>query len=306
MPLFPALGHALLEALLRYKDAGLSYPLPLASSRCGGLTLTRARTTDQQQHGALTLAVAHPFTQQARRRPHALPPPRLMPRNPSARHRLPRRPWAARCARGPRDCQHRVLQSVSSAQAMQRSLGLLILVVTSALAIALPHKLAGRATTWATGAPLTLSFSLDPSPTESGAAVASAYGVFQKSCGAALEQVVQDTLARYGNFHNLDALPAPNDNDFITFAEEFPEYRNAKSLCDDAQLGLDNAEDAATHTATSTPKTPPATSGIPAKSASGSTRSTAPSPTSSIPNGAAPHRPGGLMLLASMAFIFVL
>ncbi|KAJ7068873.1 hypothetical protein B0H15DRAFT_807387 [Mycena belliarum] len=69
MPLFPALGHALLEPRLCYKAVGF-YPTTGA---------------EQQHHGALitrklqALAAVHPFTQQARRRPHALPPPRLMP-----------------------------------------------------------------------------------------------------------------------------------------------------------------------------------------------------------------------------------
>ncbi|KAJ7495209.1 hypothetical protein FB451DRAFT_1213621 [Mycena latifolia] len=182
--------------------------------------------------------------------------------------------------------------------------------------MATPHELVGRATTWATGAPLTLSFSLDPSPTETGTAVASAYSQLEQFCGTALAQVVQDVQALYDNRHNLDTPVDPTDNDFLVFADQMPQYKNAKTSCDNAEQDLDaavhNADEAASPTSTAPPAqsttpggmSPSTTNGgslTPTTSGSGSSSDP---PSASQTNGGDHHGPAGLLFLVGVVLLF--
>ncbi|KAJ6567955.1 hypothetical protein DFH09DRAFT_1155510 [Mycena vulgaris] len=193
---------------------------------------------------------------------------------------------------------------------MQGLFFLITAAIVHGLAMASPHEIAGRATTFTIGAPLTLSFSLDPSLTETGSAVASAYAEFAQDCGADFAQVVQDMQALYMNFHDLEAPPDRSDNNFELFADEFPEYLNAKKSCDNAQFDLDDAvrdADAAAR-GTSTTRRAPATtiggSGAQITSTGGPTvTSGQASPTQSTSD-AIRHGPGVTFLLVGIALLF--
>ncbi|KAJ7618201.1 hypothetical protein DFH06DRAFT_1145013 [Mycena polygramma] len=73
-----------------------------------------------------------------------------------------------------------------------------------------PPHLEYRASTsisYLTGQPLTLSYSLTPSPQQTGAAISSAYAAYSQACGSAFAQVVQDGLAEFNNLVNADGDP---------------------------------------------------------------------------------------------------
>ncbi|KAJ7120732.1 hypothetical protein C8R43DRAFT_1136676 [Mycena crocata] len=121
-----------------------------------------------------------------------------------------------------------------------------------------PRDVSRRATTFLTGAPLTLSFSPTPFPTQTGTDVASAYAKEVDACtGPGIARVIQDTLAAYSNHGNLDELfTNPLDPTFITFANSFPAYTNARHICESADLSLFAAEDEVDTPTSSTTSTP--------------------------------------------------
>ncbi|KAJ6567974.1 hypothetical protein DFH09DRAFT_1468235 [Mycena vulgaris] len=80
-----------------------------------------------------------------------------------------------------------------------------------------------------TGLPLTVSFTIDPSPTLTDAAVASAYSTYADDCGAKLAQTKQDLLAQY-NFDNSLSVDV-EDADFLQTVAQDPEFQRANAIC---------------------------------------------------------------------------
>ncbi|KAJ7088024.1 hypothetical protein B0H15DRAFT_801082 [Mycena belliarum] len=96
-----------------------------------------------------------------------------------------------------------------------------------------------------TGAPLTVPLaSLQPSPTGTDAAIASAYAKYADDCGAPLAQALQDGLVAYNHWSHV---PTTNISDpkFLSFVntDYFP-YMDARAACeqDEHQLGFAEAD----------------------------------------------------------------
>ncbi|KAJ7144322.1 hypothetical protein C8R44DRAFT_865266 [Mycena epipterygia] len=92
-----------------------------------------------------------------------------------------------------------------------------------------------------TGLPLTLSFTIDPSPSLTQAAVASAYAAYASACGTQLAQAEQDELAEF-NFEEGLNVTDVNDPGFLQFAGQDPAYQQASVECQAASNALDASE----------------------------------------------------------------
>ncbi|KAJ6540297.1 hypothetical protein B0H19DRAFT_1268902 [Mycena capillaripes] len=161
-----------------------------------------------------------------------------------------------------------------------------------------------------TGLPLTITLSLDPSPTLTQAAVSSAYSSYATLCGPKLAQAYQDALAWYaweGNPAVTDFLNDPAFQQFLVIGDGELSYEIPATQCDLAGEFLLGQEFGATGSDVPTPTAdvdaPSATvdSETPQVRESRSAKETSPPATSqsSMPNaGLARSAPGGVLLLA--------
>ncbi|KAJ7848880.1 hypothetical protein B0H13DRAFT_2361646 [Mycena leptocephala] len=96
-----------------------------------------------------------------------------------------------------------------------------------------------------TGLPLTITLSIDPSPTLTQSAVSSAYAVYADDCGPKLAQIVQDQLAVYNFEHGLSVTDI-NDEAFLRFLQQGAIYETASIQCQQALGQLEAQEFQAT------------------------------------------------------------
>lgn len=67
-----------------------------------------------------------------------------------------------------------------------------------------------------------MSLTLSPSPTETGAAVSSAYAAYTPACGAPVAQALQDGLVAYDQFTDT-SLTNTSNLDFQEFVNNYPD-----------------------------------------------------------------------------------
>ncbi|KAJ6522237.1 hypothetical protein DFH09DRAFT_1330714 [Mycena vulgaris] len=156
--------------------------------------------------------------------------------------------------------------------------------------------------------PLTITVSLSmASPTETAAAVSSAYAAYAQVCGPDFARVLQDGLTAY---NGLATVPTTNTSDpsFLEWANnQDPDYMQAQTACQQSGLALYNAENNArpqtTATTTGVATTLPESGGssAPAHPVSTGTKSDpgAPAPTQST-GAAMRHVPDIILLMAGV------
>ncbi|KAJ7662591.1 hypothetical protein DFH06DRAFT_1471408 [Mycena polygramma] len=118
-------------------------------------------------------------------------------------------------------------------------------------------------------APLVVTISVEPSPTQTDAAVASAYASYQQACGPTLAQALQNALVAYNE--RAGPITDLDNQGFQAWAQEnFGTYGTALSGCMNANLALaaitDSQSASASSTLTSTSTTGAASSSIDTKS----------------------------------------
>ncbi|KAJ6524147.1 hypothetical protein B0H19DRAFT_1085363 [Mycena capillaripes] len=105
--------------------------------------------------------------------------------------------------------------------------------------------------------PVTLG--INPSPTLTDVAVASAYSVYSQKCGPDLNSAAYAGLSLYVSEGGISTARI-TDGVVIDFMDQlFGTWTEAKDSCDDASNALDNAEFNATPSPTTTDNTPPPT-----------------------------------------------
>ncbi|KAJ7775975.1 hypothetical protein DFH07DRAFT_73371 [Mycena maculata] len=127
-----------------------------------------------------------------------------------------------------------------------------------------------------TGGALTITLKVDPSPTNTGSAIAALYSAYAQACGPSVARQIQDTLAIY-NARNTPNPPVnAMDPGFTQFLQGNPAYANAQQECSTDLTLLNNAEDEVEGTTSSTATPTPLPTSSPRTGTAGS-----PSPTAS-------------------------
>ncbi|KAJ7695606.1 hypothetical protein B0H14DRAFT_3658592 [Mycena olivaceomarginata] len=107
----------------------------------------------------------------------------------------------------------------------------LVLAASTALASMRPPRLGYRDDT-TTEAPLTITLSVLPTPTQTDAAVSSAYVAYAEACGPTLSRAVQGVLEEYNGVH-VPPITNISDPKFLEFRDQDTSYHTGSLFCDD-------------------------------------------------------------------------